>query len=78
MKKQPVSFDKELNRLEAIVQKLEDGQLTLEEAIAQFELGVHLSKTLQQQLSDAQRKVEVLKQGLHGEYITSSLEGDVS
>lgn len=78
MTTKPVSFDTELGRLEVIVQKLESGQLSLEDALREFEVGVTLSKALQQQLAEAQRKVEVLKQGLGGEYRADSFEGDVS
>lgn len=78
MMTQSVSFDEDLSRLEAIVQKLESGHLTLEEALREFEIGVNLSKALQQQLSEAQRRVEVLKQGLGGEYEVDPLEGEVS
>ena len=74
----PPSFDDGLDRLEAVVQKLESGQLGLEEALLEFEQGVNLSKALQQQLADAQRRVEVLKQGLGGEYRVEPLEGDPS
>jgi exodeoxyribonuclease VII small subunit len=70
------SFDDGLDRLEALVQRLEAGSLGLEEALAQFEEGVELSRTLQQQLAAAQRRVEVLKQGLGGEYRAEPLEGD--
>ena len=78
MTTQPASFDDGLDRLEALVQKLESGHLTLEEALRGFEEGVALSKALQQQLAEAQRRVEVLKQGLGGEYRTEPLEGDPS
>jgi hypothetical protein len=37
---------------------------------------VKLSSALQQQLLEAQRKVEVLRQGLGGEYSAEPLEGD--
>ena len=75
---QPASFDDGLDRLEAVVQKLESGQLGLEEALLEFEQGVNLSKALQQQLLDAQRRVEVLKQGLGGEYRTDPLDGELA
>lgn len=78
MTTRPPSFDEQLDALENLVQKLEDGHLSLEEALAQFEAGVNLSKVLQQQLNDAQRRVEVLKQGLGGEYRADPLEGDPS
>ena len=76
MTTQPDSFDDGLDRLETLVQKLEGGQLGLEEALREFEAGVNLSKTLQQQLANAQRRVEVLKQGLGGEYRADPLEGE--
>ena len=78
MMTQPASFDTELDRLENVVQKLESGQLSLEEALREFEVGVTLSRALQKQLAEAQRKVEVLKQGLGGEYRVDPFEGDVS
>lgn len=62
------SFDDGLDRLEALVQQLEGGNLSLEDALARFEEGVGLSKALQEQLAEAQRRVEVLKRGLGGEY----------
>jgi exodeoxyribonuclease VII small subunit len=72
----PPSFDDGLDRLEALVQKLEAGNLGLEEALKEFEEGVNLSRALQQQLAAAQRRVEVLRQGLGGEYRAEPLEGD--
>jgi len=72
----PPSFDDGLDRLEALVQRLEAGNLGLEEALQQFEEGVSLSRALQQQLATAQRRVDVLKQGLGGEYRAEPLEGD--
>jgi exodeoxyribonuclease VII small subunit len=68
------SFDDGLDRLEALVQQLESGGLSLEEALARFEEGVQLSQALQQQLAEAQRKVEVLKAGLGGEYRAEPLD----
>jgi exodeoxyribonuclease VII small subunit len=70
------SFDDGLERLEALVQQLEGGTLTLEDALQRFEEGIGLSKELQQQLADAHRRVEILKQSLGGEYRAEPLEGD--
>lgn len=68
------SFDDGLDRLEALVQQLEAGSLSLEDALAKFEEGVGLCKILQEQLAEAQRRVEVLKRGLGGEYRAESLD----
>lgn len=70
------SFDAGLDRLEALVQRLEGGGLGLEQALATFEEGIALSQQLQAQLGQAQRRVEVLKQGLAGEYRAEPLEGE--
>jgi exodeoxyribonuclease VII small subunit len=69
-------FDQGLDRLEALVQQLESGNLSLEEALARFEEGIGLTRALQQQLAEAHRRVEVLKQGLGGEYQAEPLEGE--
>lgn len=75
MASQPApSFDDGLDRLEALVQQLEGGQLSLEESLARFEEGVKLSQDLQAQLAQAQRRVEVLKAGLQGEYRVEPLD----
>ena len=76
MSSDELSFDKGLDRLEALVQKLEGGGLGLEDALKCYEDGVKLSEALQRQLGEAQRKVEVLRQGLGGEYSAEPLEGD--
>jgi exodeoxyribonuclease VII small subunit len=76
MTDQTPSFDDGLDRLEAMVQRLENGSLGLEQALAAFEAGIVLSQQLQQQLGQAQRRVEVLKQGLAGEYRAEPLEGE--
>ena len=70
------SFDDGLDRLEVLVQQLEGGALSLEEALVRYEEGVQLSQSLQSQLTEAQRRVEVLKQGLGGEYRAEPLDRD--
>lgn len=57
--KQP-SFEQGLGRLEGIVQRLEDGELSLEESLKLFEEGVQLSQSCRKQLQDAEAKVEIL------------------
>jgi exodeoxyribonuclease VII small subunit len=53
-------FERALERLEAIVARLEQGDLALEEALAVFEEGVALSRRCAAQLDAAERRVEVL------------------
>ena len=48
-------FEENLADLEAIVQKLESGQVPLEEAISEFQKGMKLSKDLQESLDQAEK-----------------------
>jgi exodeoxyribonuclease VII small subunit len=57
---QTPSFEQALERLEAIVDGLEGGELALEDALARFEEGVGLTRALGDQLSEAERRVERL------------------
>ncbi|WP_201710055.1 exodeoxyribonuclease VII small subunit [Streptococcus salivarius] len=49
------TFEENLQDLEAIVTKLETGDVTLEDAIAEFQKGMALSKDLQKTLEDAEK-----------------------
>lgn len=48
-------FEENLADLEAIVQKLEKGDVALEDAIAEFQKGMLLSKELQETLNQAEK-----------------------
>ena len=49
------TFEENLQDLEAIVTKLETGDIALEDAIAEFQKGMALSKDLQKTLEDAEK-----------------------
>lgn len=55
-----MDFEKKLGRLEEIVQKMERGELSLEDSLKLFEEGVRLSRECQTQLSQAEAKVKLL------------------
>ena len=55
-----MDFEKKLNRLDKIVENMESGNLSLEEALKDFEEGVRISKECYQQLDEAEQKVKVL------------------
>jgi exodeoxyribonuclease VII small subunit len=54
------SFDETLRQLQAIVERLERGELPLEESLRAFERGVELSRQGQTILDAAERRVEIL------------------
>jgi exodeoxyribonuclease VII small subunit len=55
-------FEQALGELEATVERLEHGELPLEEALRQFERGIELARSCEASLRQAEQKVEVLLQ----------------
>nr|WP_322096844.1 exodeoxyribonuclease VII small subunit [Povalibacter uvarum] len=53
-------FEASLAELEAIVEKLEQGELSLDDSLKQFERGVQLTRVCQAALTQAEQKVEIL------------------
>lgn len=61
-KSENFDFEKNLKELEQLVEKLEQGDLSLEESLKQFERGVALTRACQEALSKAEQKVQILLQ----------------
>lgn len=59
-----LTFEQALAQLNALVQKLESGQLPLEESVAAFELGVKLSRHCEGLLDQAEQRLSVLDERL--------------
>jgi exodeoxyribonuclease VII small subunit len=55
-----VCFEDALGKLEIIVNELEDGQLSLEEALLKFEEGISLSRHCMQRLQEIEAKIDFL------------------
>lgn len=55
-----LGFEEALQRLTAIVERLESGDLSLEQSLSLFEEGTRLSRTSQAQLDAAEKRVEEL------------------
>ncbi len=54
------SFEDRLTALEAVVERLERGELSLEESVKLFEEGMHLSNACKLELEQAEGKIQVL------------------
>ncbi|MGH8204488.1 MAG: exodeoxyribonuclease VII small subunit [Steroidobacteraceae bacterium] len=67
-------FEAALAELEAIVARLEQGELPLEESLRQFERGVALTRVCQKALSQAEHKIRVLTRGADGEVVEQDFE----
>ena len=59
-KSKPLDFEKALNELETLVEVMEEGDMSLEESLKQFERGVELTRQCQTALKDAEQKVQIL------------------
>ena len=72
-KKSPATpnFETSLQELETLVEKMEQGDLSLEESLGHFERGVQLSRNCQQALKTAEQKVEILMKKNGQEEITA-------
>lgn len=70
------TFETSLTELEAIVAKLEDGDLPLEESLELFEKGIKLSRECRERLANAERRIEVLKKDADGSLSVESLESE--
>ena len=55
-------FEQSLKELESLVEKMEQGELSLEDSLSHFERGVELSRACQKALKEAEQKVEILMQ----------------
>ena len=65
------TFEAALARLEQIVQRLEKGELALEESLALYEEGVSLSRVCHAKLEEAEGKIELLLKDARGNLVST-------
>ena len=73
-----LNFEKALKDLEETVEKLEQGDLSLDESLKLFEKGVKLAKFLRKELEKAEKKVEILLKDENGNVSAEPFEVDES
>jgi exodeoxyribonuclease VII small subunit len=61
------SFEKSLVELEKIVEKMEEGGLSLNESLSLFEKGVKLARFLREELDKAEKKISILLEDENGD-----------
>jgi len=59
-KKKPSNFESDLQELENLVEKMEEGELSLEESLVHFERGIALTRSCQKALTEAEQKIQIL------------------
>ena len=70
----PESFEKNIERLDAIVRQLEDADLPLEKALQLYEEGMKLSEVCQKQLQEAEGRIQVLMKRAGGKIAAEPFE----
>lgn len=70
----PESFEKNIERLDAIVRQLDDANLPLEEALQIYEEGMKLSEVCQKQLQEAECRIQVLMKKAGGKVVAEPFE----
>ncbi len=61
-KKQGVDFEASLEELEGLVERMEEGELSLEESLKTYERGIALSRACQKSLDTAEQRIQILSE----------------
>ena len=72
--KKEIEFEPALKKLETIVENLENGELSLEVALKQYEEGVKMADICSKRLNEAEKKVEILMKTSGGKLKTAPFE----
>jgi exodeoxyribonuclease VII small subunit len=68
------TFEKNLERLDEIVRRLEDAELPLEKSLELYEEGMKLSAVCHKQLEEAEGRVEILRKRAGGKMVPEPFE----
>ena len=55
-----IDFEKALDELETLVERMEQGESSLEDSLKDFERGIELTRSCQRALAEAEQKVQIL------------------
>ena len=69
-----VKFEEALKKLEKIVEDLEKGDLSLDEALKKYQEGIELSRLCNQRLENAKKKIDCLVKNKKGEFELKPLD----
>ncbi len=70
-----LKFEEALTQLEQIVQRMEGGRLPLDESLAAYRRGSELLRLCHQQLSEAERQIQILDNGSLRDFEIAGGEG---
>lgn len=72
------NFEQAMSRLEEIVEKMESGDLALEDLIVRYEEGMQLVKVCQDRLASAEERIEMITRNSAGKPVVQEFESAAS
>ena len=69
-----INFETAMDRLEAIVDQMESGNMMLEELIVRYEEGMKLVKVCQERLASAEQRIEIITRNHAGKPVVKEFE----
>lgn len=69
-----MKFEEAMKKLEEIVERLEGGNMPLEESVEMFEKGIELSKYCSKKLDEVERRITVILQDNNGKITEEDFE----
>ncbi|MGH8095328.1 MAG: exodeoxyribonuclease VII small subunit [Chthoniobacterales bacterium] len=72
------NFEQAMKRLEEIVERMESGDLPLEDLIVRYEEGMKLVKVCQERLASAEQRIEIITRNSAGKPVVKEFEPNVA
>lgn len=69
-----IKFEEAMRKLEKIVEELEKGDISLDDALKKYQEGIELSKVCAQRLDNAKKKIDILVRNKKGEFELKPLD----
>ena len=69
-----ISIEKNIKRMEEIVDKLENEELDIEKALSLFEEGIGISQKCHKRLSELEKRVRLLTKGAEGTLVETDMK----
>ncbi len=69
-----IKFEEALKKLEKIVEDLEKGDLSLDDALKKYQDGIELARLCSQRLDNAKKKIDILAKNKKGEFELKSVD----
>lgn len=72
-----LTFEEQLDKVEAIIGQMEDGSMPLEETLKHYDEGMQMIAAMEKELAEATQRLTVLRRGADGQDAEIPVEEDV-